>query len=178
MNHNMFIGRYKLSDNICGSLINYFKDNKDLHRKSQHKYKKSTEVDLDLKTDISKNYFKELQECVNEYQENYDLKLGKFAVTDRYGDKPIIQHYMPGEGFYEWHCERGGYPASHRVLVYMTYLNDVENGGTEFKFQKIKIDAKKGLTLIWPSDFTHTHRGIISNEEEKYIITGWFSFIQ
>jgi hypothetical protein len=85
---------------------------------------------------------------------------------------------MPGEGFYEWHCERGGYPASHRVLVYMTYLNDVENGGTEFKFQKIKIDAKKGLTLIWPSDFTHTHRGIISNEEEKYIITGWFSFIE
>ena len=57
----------------------------------------------------------------------------------------------------------------------MTYLNDVPNGGTEFKYQGIKSPAKKGLTIIWPSDWMHTHRGIIDEENEKYIITGWYN---
>ena len=46
----------------------------------------------------------------------------------------------------------------------MTYLNTIKVGGeTEFLYQKLKIKPKKGLTLIWPTDWTHTHRGLISN---------------
>ena len=59
----------------------------------------------------------------------------------------------------------------------MTYLNDVPAGGTEFMYQKITIPAIKGLTVIWPSDWTHTHRGQISNEYKKYVLTGWFNYI-
>ena len=47
------------------------------------------------------------------------------------------------------------------------------NKTVNFKYQKLTTPAKKGLTVIWPTDFTHTHRGIIS-QHEKYIITGWF----
>jgi hypothetical protein len=57
------------------------------------------------------------------------------------------------------------------------YLNNVKKAGTEFKYQGIKTECKKGLTLIWPSAFTHTHRGIINKKNEKYIITGWYSYI-
>ena len=57
----------------------------------------------------------------------------------------------------------------------MTYLNTVKNGGTEFYYQKLKVDAVKGLTLIWPSDWTHTHKGVISKKQKKYILTGWVS---
>jgi hypothetical protein len=59
----------------------------------------------------------------------------------------------------------------------MTYLNNEKNSGTEFKYQKLKTESIQGLTLIWPSSFTHTHRGIINKKCEKYIVTGWFSFI-
>ena len=38
-------------------------------------------------------------------------------------------------------------------------------------------NAKKGKTLIWPSDFTHTHRGQKSPTQEKYIATGWFNHV-
>ena len=55
----------------------------------------------------------------------------------------------------------------------MTYLNDVEDGGTEFLNQKCEVKARKNLTLIWPADWTHTHRGVISQTKEKTIITGW-----
>ena len=61
----------------------------------------------------------------------------------------------------------------------MTYLNDIEDGGeTEFLYQKIKVKPRKGLTLIWPVDWTHTHRGIVSPSQEKTIITGWYEFFE
>jgi hypothetical protein len=60
----------------------------------------------------------------------------------------------------------------------MTYLNDVPEGGTEFMYQKLTSPAKKGLTLIWPSDWTHAHRGQICNTHTKYIITGWFNYLK
>ena len=59
----------------------------------------------------------------------------------------------------------------------MTYLNDVPDGGTEFFYQKVISPAKKGLTVIWPAEFTHLHRGQVS-KREKYIITGWYNFIR
>jgi hypothetical protein len=60
----------------------------------------------------------------------------------------------------------------------MTYLNDVEDGGgTEFLNQKLVVHAKKGKTLIWPADWTHTHRGVVSPTQEKYIITGWLNYM-
>ena len=54
--------------------------------------------------------------------------------------------------------------------------NDIpDGGGTEFKFYPdFKVNAKKGLSLMWPTDFTHTHRGVVS-EYEKYIVTGWIN---
>ena len=56
----------------------------------------------------------------------------------------------------------------------MLYLNNVKNGGTEWKYQELKTEAVSGDLVIWPASFTHTHRGIISKTDEKYIATGWF----
>ena len=87
----------------------------------------------------------------------------------------MIQHYKPGQGFKAWHTERANV-TMNRSLVYMTYLNDVPDGGTQFYYQDMTVEAKKGKTLIWPADFTHIHKSQISYEHEKYITTGWFSY--
>ena len=60
----------------------------------------------------------------------------------------------------------------------MLYLNNVPDGGTEFKYQNIITPAVKGNLIIWPADFTHTHKGVISKTKEKYIATGWFKMEQ
>jgi hypothetical protein len=88
-----------------------------------------------------------------------------------------LQKYEPGEGFYQWHCERSHGPTSTRMLVWMIYLNDVDDGGTEFLYQEYTEKAEAGKLLIWPPDWTHTHRGQISYTKTKYILTGWFHFI-
>ena len=60
----------------------------------------------------------------------------------------------------------------------MLYCNDVEvDGETEFFHQKYKCKPKKGKLVIWPTDWTFTHRGIPAPNEEKYIVTGWFDYL-
>jgi hypothetical protein len=113
--------------------------------------------------------------------ERYVEKFQGSATVDGWGitENINIQRYAPGGGYKLWHCERWGktMPAAARHLVFMTYLNDVsDGGGTEFLYQNVCVQPRKGLTLIWPSDWTHYHRGVVSPTEEKFIITGWFSF--
>jgi len=101
------------------------------------------------------------------------------AQMEYYGGSHfLIQKYQPKEGFFAWHCEKSlVIPATcDRALVFMTYLNDVSDGGTRFLNQDIITPAVKGLTLIWPTDWTHTHCGQISQNNIKYIATGWFSY--
>ena len=42
--------------------------------------------------------------------------------------------------------------------------------------EKLKVKPKKGLTIIWPADWTFKHRGITSPTETKWICTGWLSY--
>ena len=91
-----------------------------------------------------------------------------------------IQRYLPGDHFSKIHTERASTSTSHRVFAWMTYLNAVneqDGGCPNFSTFNLKIKPKKGLSLIWPTDFTHTHRGIPSPTEEKMIVTGGFDFI-
>lgn len=86
-----------------------------------------------------------------------------------------MQRYLPGEGFTSYHCERAGLKHSNRILVWMIYLNTVHDAGeTEFFYQQHFEQAWEGKLMIWPSDWTHLHRGVPSPSTSKYILTGWF----
>jgi hypothetical protein len=97
-------------------------------------------------------------------------------------DNFTVQHYEQGVGGYHyWHSEI--YPQLphnkplHRVLAFLYYLNDVEEGGeTEFHYQGIKVKPKKGTLVIFPAGFTHTHKGHIPLSHEKYVVTSWLMY--
>lgn len=92
------------------------------------------------------------------------------------------QKYTRGEGGYPyWHSEvypqKGANESLHRILLFMFYLNDVEEGGeTEFFYQKKKIKPRMGDMVIAPGYFTHTHRGCVPISNDKYILTSWVLF--
>ena len=184
--YQSFIGGWYIPTQTCDNLISHFENNKHNSKRGllyrDHKHQIDTEIkdsnDLICKfydNNITQTYTNHLQSCLINYMEkygfvkdynNFSLESGVFG----------IQHYPVGGGFKKWHFERHGIQNSKRILVFMTYLNDVDDGGTEFYHQNIKTPAVKGLTIIWPSDFTHAHKGEISNTKEKYIVTGWFAF--
>ena len=182
---SQFIKEYELNDkSICDDLIEFFK--KHPNKKPgctgnglDIKHKKSIDVTLfDNKELIIQKYLNELQVTLDKYISDFPFcnYYAPFSITE-----PInIQYYDKGDAYYEWHTERSGVlaPVCYRHLVFTTYLNDVDDDGeTEFYHQNLKVKAKKGKTIIFPADWTHTHRGVPSKTEEKYIITGWFNYI-
>lgn len=167
---------------VCDELIQF-------HRQSDKKrpgecgnrvnleVKDSTDVVLD-NGDLLSKYLTQLQIVVGKY-------IQKFPYCDFYSPWAIlenlnIQHYAPPQQVFKaWHTERSTNHVinSARHLVFMTYLNDVQDGGeTEWYHQEIKLSPRKGLTAIWPVDWTYTHRGVPSKTEHKYIVTGWYSY--
>ena len=82
-----------------------------------------------------------------------------------------------GGGYHVWHWESSGRATSNRLLNYQIFLNDVEEGGeTEFLYLHRREKAREGTLLIYPGNFTHTHRGNPPISNEKYIINGWIEF--
>lgn len=184
LDKSTFIGGWYIPDSVCNEVIDVFNNNQFKWGKGtvgegilRPEAKRSTELVIkphDWDTFL-KSYISHLSNCLEEYKKKYPWsnRVNDFAVTENIK----IQHYKPGEGFYNWHAENEGYGDTKlRHLVFMTYLNTVENAGTEFFHQELTTPCEKGLTLIWPSAWTHTHRGVTNNEKDKFIITGWFSF--
>jgi prolyl 4-hydroxylase len=182
---NSFIGGWFIDETVCDKIIDYFNQNSHLHQ--QGKTFKEADAILNTETKESTDlvinsnwpiyptnlYQDELQKCLINYLIRYDEanNVSAFGTTNY-----NIQYYKPTQGFKKWHCERCAVADSRRHLVFMTFLNDVPDGGTEFKYQNLTVPAKKGLTVIWPTDWTHTHKGQITNKHEKYIATGWYYF--
>jgi hypothetical protein len=112
--------------------------------------------------------------CYRPYAEQFDV-LTDFASHSVYTQR--IQKTNIGGGYHLWHCENSNKPTNGRILAFTIYLNDVEEGGeTEFLYYPKRIKPKTGSVLIFPSGFTHTHRGNPPISNEKYIVTGWVEF--
>jgi hypothetical protein len=88
-----------------------------------------------------------------------------------------IQKTKIGGGYHVWHYESCARETSQRLLTWILYLNDVQEGGeTEFLYQHTRVKPEQGTLVIWPAAFTHTHRGNPPLSNEKYIVTGWTEF--
>ena len=85
-----------------------------------------------------------------------------------------IQRTQIGGGYHIWHNEDDSPQNMRRVLTFILYLNDVDEGGeTEFLYYPKRVKAKQGRLILWPAGFTHTHRGNPPISNTKYIMTGW-----
>lgn len=180
---NNFIGAWTPSDtSICDKIIEYYTSNPSKYEgTSGLGVDKSNKDSLDCifeDADLFAEYTSTcLRPAVEEYVKRYIYahEYAAWNVVEKVG----IQYYKPGAGYHAWHTERcvGKVPNAARHLVFMTYLNDVTDcGETEWYYQKLKVQPRKGLTVIWPADWTFTHRGVTSPTQDKYVVTGWFSY--
>tara|TARA_B100001250_G_scaffold388115_1_gene386113 strand:+ start:13 stop:609 length:597 start_codon:yes stop_codon:yes gene_type:complete len=171
---------------ICDDLISYFEHNvaKQKHGKSGSGFnpeiKDSVDMSINPKeiilpgNEAFKRYFDQLFECYKNYVQEWTF-LNKISERLEIGSFNI-QRYKPGQHFKEIHTERLSLDSLHRIFAFMTYLNDVQEGGsTYFSHYDLEIKPQRGLTLIWPAEWTHAHKGNILKEGSKYIITGWMN---
>lgn len=181
---NFIAGWYLDDQELCEDLVRYHRDAADKRAgmmtgsgggEVDTARKDSTDVTLPP-CELANRYLRKLNDVARRYvaEYEYSIKLVPWGVIE-----PVaIQHYRPGGGYKVWHFERDNRSEqiARRHLAFMTYLNDVsDGGGTMFLHQDVTTRAERGLTLIWPAEWTHTHKGEVSETQEKYIITGWFS---
>ena len=88
-----------------------------------------------------------------------------------------IQRTNAGE-YYHWHIDGGSHSFSHRQLVAIWYLNDVDGlgGETEFLHQHVTITPEEGKLILFPPFWTHEHRGVALERGVKYLATTWVVF--
>ena len=180
-----FIGLWNIEDNkLCKELINFFEENKDLHIIGttsggvDYSVKKTIDITINPKSlkepkyQIFNKYFEKLNECFEDYKDQYSF-LKVMAKKVHIGHFNI-QKYLKGDHFSSIHSERTNLSSIHRLFAWMTYLNDVPEGGaTHFAHYNLDVQPERGKTLIWPAEWTHAHRGNVVTQGEKYIITGW-----
>ena len=115
------------------------------------------------------------------FKDVYPLYTQKYSHLKKLATHNIlevkIQKTKVGEGYHMWHCENAEMKARNRILAFSVYLNDVAEGGeTEFLYQKCRFKPERNTMLVWPSQFTHVHRGNPPLSNDKYIITGWVEY--
>ena len=145
-----FIAGWYINKNVCTDLIKYFENSPNkkggvlsLEKGKggiNKKHKLSTDVSIDMGNHDKEilNYYQELTKVTEEYKKKYrycDVQQNKWARTEGWN----LQKYNPKEGYFVRHFERTGGSHVNRHLAFMTYLNDVRDGGeTEFVYQKLK----------------------------------------
>tara|TARA_B100001248_G_C27168373_1_gene356790 strand:+ start:72 stop:668 length:597 start_codon:yes stop_codon:yes gene_type:complete len=174
-----------LSNDECNQMIGEFEISRHLQEQGVTAPSYKPNIECKISTDVSHNLDdgtttsdilrKKLYIYCKKYCEEYpDINNHLEAWTACNGYN--VQKYNPGEGYFSRHCEVNCIQNAPRVLVWMFYLNNVPDGGTEFPTYDIRTDAIEGRLVLWPSYWTHIHNGQVSHTTTKYIATGWYAF--
>ena len=170
MDKYIYIKRKSLSKDQCKGLIDLFEKSK-----SEENPRGYSGVYTTLNTTSTLFMKSILIENIKKYTKKHNFLNSLYA---NWGVTPTfnIQKYLPGMSYKGEHMEHGkdAYD-SRRLLGWMIYLNDIRNkGGTRWPQQNFTSKPREGDLYIWPAGWTHSHQGIPTPNETKYILTGWF----
>tara|TARA_A100001388_G_scaffold269715_1_gene246415 strand:- start:5158 stop:5769 length:612 start_codon:yes stop_codon:yes gene_type:complete len=189
INGKNFIGMWDIeNDNLLKNIIDFFNNNHESHKPGTIALGKTDKNKKDLleltinpkqvkenKIEIFNEYINNLIECYNDYQEQWDFLRNWQRIY--IGPFKIEKHLVSGHHL-ELNCERQNINSSHKILSWITFLNDIsdDEGKIIFNYYNIAIKPKKGTTLIFPSDWTHLHQQEVMKNSEKFTIRGSFHF--
>ena len=85
-----------------------------------------------------------------------------------------ISRYPKGKGHFGTHVDTTSKMTYNRLLAFILYLNDVEEGGeTEFITLNRLVKPEIGKVLCFPCNFMFPHKGNIPLSNDKYIVTAF-----
>jgi Rps23 Pro-64 3,4-dihydroxylase Tpa1-like proline 4-hydroxylase len=179
-----------LSPEICDEILQKFEAEPYNHYKGvtagglTEKTKKTIEINV-TRTKGWEKYDSILQKSLNDALNKYSIDcvekgLNMYIFNRLCGKTKIIdtgyqiQKYIKQDGHYMWHHDASVEHKTkrHRIITYLWYLNDVEEGGETF-FYHCKVKPQKGKLVMFPATWNYNHCGNTPTSNDKYIITGW-----
>lgn len=191
-----FIVEFKntLTPELCEKIIRRYEEEKDKHdgvtSSGLNKDIKDTtdyRIKLNTNSELWEDIDTELYDILKIYLVEYIDSLNKLFYPDE-GYKFFKKHILTENGFqlqkYTKHTGKFIYHHDfsvdyhrfrHRAIVYLWYLNTVDEGGeTEFLGGKYSVKPESGKLIMFPATWTYPHMGKMPISQDKYIITGWF----
>lgn len=186
LDHNLndpFLRIYEnaLSEQFCKEVIEKFEtDGRKTNGVVHGGYKPEVKQSIDLPisklhdwNEVDQVLFNSLNKHFNQYMEDLPDVVENWGWGQLKDTGYQIQKTCPG-GFYTWHHDSiWNTYREIRILTFIWYLNDVEEGHTEF-ISGIKIQPKLGRLLLFPASWNYVHTGT-PPKTDKYIVTGWMS---
>lgn len=87
-----------------------------------------------------------------------------------------FKHFPPGKAFNVWHTEHEA-ANPYRILCCLLYLSD-HNCGTEFHATGEVILSKKGRLVMFPTFWTHMHRGqVCPDNKDRFIMSAYVNLL-
>lgn len=164
-----------ISDDFCDCLITLFESKQQTGiDQPWRRCKNFTELD---KTEMWPEFKNQMKKVLQQYID--DTKCNVLYHV-KYIEAPNIFRYDSDSSkpnFFADHSDNWSLETATRQVSIICYLNNVpEDGGgeTEFTLLKKKIHPKKGRVLVFPSFYTHIHRGNEMTLGTKYIVVSWF----
>lgn len=172
-----------LTPDICKEIINRFENSKALQYQGRIGQLADSDQSIKKSTDLAASASKDWKDIDQILHHSLGLAFREFRKKFTFFNGPFkdmgynIQRTQPGE-HYHWHIDGGSHDFSHRQLVIIWYLNDVDGPGgeTEFLFQDVKVTPREGKMVMFPPFWTHEHRGVTLQSGVKYIATTWLVF--
>jgi hypothetical protein len=172
----IYIKKNAIKNKYCDNIVKKLKKSK-LDKPLNENMKNFYEAIFNV-TPHQQEWFKDFCVAIEDYKKLHPY-LAKGKINYWNVDSLCnYQRYLKNQSYSVEHCEHSDIYAK-RVLAWMFYCNNIKEGGeTRFPQQNINVKPEKGTLLIWPAGWTHSHLGLPSKKENKYIVTGWCSFIE
>jgi len=160
---------------LCKNLISTFEQTPD---KYVGKYTTEFRLEKDKRYEIyDKILFEDLAKNYKEYKSIFGDKVDIFLKESEIRDNGfLLQKYIKNKGFCEFHNDSYNETKNCvRILTYIWFLNDVNDGGEiEFGNKDLIIKAEVGKLIIFPSTWTYSYKQNYPLSNDKYMIIGGF----
>lgn len=138
---------------------------------------KWTELNLSRLADPAmKGYFVNL---IDQYLARYNAEIGislPIPPSNRTADLIIKRYAADQVEQFQPHFD-AIFDRCHRYMVFLWYLNDVEEGGeTRFVDLDFAVQARKGRLLMFPPFWMYQHAGMPPVSNAKYIVSTYLLF--
>ena len=135
----------------------------------------------DIKWKKIENFlYKELLNKLNKYikthsKNEYDTENVKYKIFNQTIKLQnfMIQKYDKNKGKYIYHDDFHSEDIGQRIITFIWYLNNVEEGGNTVFWENYKIKPEQGKLILFPSFWCYPHKGELPLSSDKFIITGW-----
>ncbi len=166
-----------LMADFCQQTVEYFEQHPELQQRNGASIRsglaESSWTEMDLSDCDAFGFRNIITNCIRFYKSRYEQDCQIQPALPEPSDLAplILKRYDPGQDQFQPHYDSVG-PVSSRYLVFLWYLNGVEEGGeTAFIDLDIAVRPAAGRMLMFPPYWMYRHTGKQPTSGPKYILS-------